>query len=62
MDLGSMGIYGASKFYGYLQEVTKISQNYYPERMGCLIFHVLTGRQVLPYQCPLGIYDCVECY
>jgi hypothetical protein len=34
MDLKGVGISKASSVYGYLQQVSAISQNYYPERLG----------------------------
>lgn len=34
MDLKGVGISKASSVYGYLQAVSAISQNYYPERLG----------------------------
>jgi hypothetical protein len=34
MDLRGVGIMSASQAYGYLQEASKVGQNYYPERMG----------------------------
>jgi hypothetical protein len=36
MDLKGVGIAKATSVYGYLQSVTVISQNYYPERLGKL--------------------------
>jgi hypothetical protein len=36
MDLKGVGISKASSVYGYLQNVSGISQNYYPERLGRL--------------------------
>jgi len=64
MDLGGIGIFGASKVYGYVQEASKIGQNYYPERMGIMtvIWRMLTGREVLPDQCTLGVLHRVVCY
>ena len=34
MDLHGVGLRSATQVYGYLQEASKIGQNYYPERMG----------------------------
>lgn len=34
LDLNGVGLYKAKQVYGYLQEASKIGQNYYPERMG----------------------------
>jgi len=34
MDLQGVGLRSATQVYGYLQEASKIGQNYYPERMG----------------------------
>lgn len=34
MDLQGIGLRSATQVYGYLQEASKIGQNYYPERMG----------------------------
>lgn len=36
MDLKGVGISKASSVYGYIQQASAISQNYYPERMGKL--------------------------
>ncbi|KAB8343108.1 hypothetical protein FH972_022701 [Carpinus fangiana] len=36
MDLKGVGLATASSVYGYLQQVSGISQNYYPERLGKL--------------------------
>ena len=34
LDLKGVGLRAATQVYGYLQEASKIGQNYYPERMG----------------------------
>ena len=34
LDLNGVGIRQAGRVYGFLQEASKIGQNYYPERMG----------------------------
>lgn len=36
MDLGGMSITKVSSVYGYVKQVSSISQNYYPERLGKL--------------------------
>jgi len=58
MDLRGVGIMSASQAYGYLQEASKVGQNYYPERMGKhLCRYLLTVRKILPHQCAVGIRD-----
>ena len=34
LDLAGVGLRNATQVYGYLQEASKVGQNYYPERMG----------------------------
>lgn len=36
MDLKGVGLTSVSSVYGFVSEVSKISQNYYPERLGKL--------------------------
>jgi hypothetical protein len=56
LDLGGIGVLGASKVYGYVQEASKIGQNYYPETMGIFTPQTrLIGRKVLPHQFAMGI-------
>jgi hypothetical protein len=46
LDLKGVGLAKATQVYGYLQETSKIGQNYYPERMGTfiLIFYSFLGK------------------
>jgi hypothetical protein len=62
LDLGGIGIMGASKVYGYVQEASKIGQNYYPETMGRFPQTRLTARKVLPHQFAMGILHSLVGY
>jgi hypothetical protein len=41
LDLKNVTLKQVASVYGYIQEASKIGQNYYPERMGTL--HFITG-------------------
>jgi len=65
MDLQGVGLRSATQVYGYLQEASKIGQNYYPERMGTkppIRSTPLIVRKILPHQCSLGLCNGLECY
>lgn len=61
MDLQGIGLRSATQVYGYLQEASKIGQNYYPERMGKHQPNTpLTFRKVLHDQCSVGFCNSLE--
>ena len=62
LDFEGVGIRAITQAYGYLQEASKLGQNNFPERIGTTLMtqYLDAVRQVLPYQCTVGICDCLE--
>jgi hypothetical protein len=55
LDLKNVTLKQVGSVYGYIQEASKIGQNYYPERMGTFIFSMslMLGRFFM-INCPRG--------
>src|SRR5271155_1196672 len=47
LDLKNVTLKQVASVYGYIQEASKIGQNYYPERMGTLPAHCRTLTQLI---------------